>query len=123
MFIIYQSKLCNQIVRSHEWQLIETAAYSSSQVYHPQSENGILVPAKGDIKPSTVCYKKINGGGLLVVAIRGSITLDDWLKNFNGAPQPWTEVRVVVLTLAKLCQRDADFTSSWRVISNGILGL
>ncbi|KAK5053075.1 hypothetical protein LTR84_002049 [Exophiala bonariae] len=69
------------------WELVQTAARLSKEVYnkYPMSE-GIIFEAQGDSKATIVTSQNHNGHGLLVVAIKGSESRDDWLLNFNGEP-------------------------------------
>lgn len=62
------------------------AAKASDEVYgKPHLEvNGVAFEASRDIKASNITVREVNGKQALVVAIRGSATLDDWILNVNG---------------------------------------
>ena len=62
---------------------------ASSQAY---AQSDATFQAKGDRKATIVRYERVNGQDLLIVAIRGSAGLGDWMQNINGAPQTATDV-------------------------------
>ena len=62
---------------------------ASSQAY---AQSDATFQAKDDRKATIVRYERVNGQDVLIVAIRGSARIGDWMQNINGAPQTAADV-------------------------------
>jgi len=93
--------VANRVLRSQEtWQLISSAATASRKIYNDEakSENqtdtepGVTVSPKGNVKAFSVYATRVNNKRVLIVAVRGTVTMADWFVNFNGAPKRCRQV-------------------------------
>jgi hypothetical protein len=77
---------------TQEWALVKLAADMSKQVYDdklkttPEVVVHHFLRLKTDMKPTTISTVNHGNTKILVVAIRGTVTTDDWLLNVNGDP-------------------------------------
>ncbi|KAL9024575.1 MAG: hypothetical protein Q9196_006419 [Gyalolechia fulgens] len=78
----------------YEWQLIKHAANASYRVYEaiPDFEDGQMVEAKGQRKAMIVYIDVVDGRRMLIVAVRGTVTTDDWMLNVNRSPRKSSKV-------------------------------
>lgn len=111
-FAVYQSKvekLPSHILRiqdsdgatefqrsPEEWRLIWLAATASKEVYEDLDKvvaASKLEPKKlSNLKSTTIFIDESHGRRVLVVSIRGSATIRDWMVNANGAPRQSTKI-------------------------------
>ncbi|OZJ04123.1 hypothetical protein BZG36_02822 [Bifiguratus adelaidae] len=72
-----------------DWRLIGLAAAASSEVYKeaPDIQDGVTFKAKGNTKATVIYVEELNGQRVLVVAVRGTVTKEDWMLNANGTPK------------------------------------
>ena len=80
-----------------EWQKVKIAAEVSKAVYEDFSprDNKLSVPAawNSTTKTMTLETRAINEVGIIVVGVRGTVTVMDWAVNANGEPADASEVR------------------------------
>ncbi|KAL8912275.1 MAG: hypothetical protein Q9172_007530, partial [Xanthocarpia lactea] len=77
-----------------EWQLIKHAADASYRVYEamPDFEDGQMVEAKGQRKAMIVYIDVVDGRRMLIVGVRGTVTMDDWMLNVNRSPRKYSKM-------------------------------
>lgn len=84
--------------RTHfEWQLIRHAAVASDTAYEemPDIDDGQSLRAKGQCKAVIVYIEAVECRRILVVAVRGTVTKDDWMLNINSSPKKSSKVSPV----------------------------
>ena len=62
-------------------------------------ERGEVAPPRSYFKAVSVFSLPLNNKRVLVVAVRGTVGLIDWLVNFNGEPKPSPNVSILAEAL------------------------
>ncbi|KAL9627367.1 MAG: hypothetical protein Q9204_006618 [Flavoplaca sp. TL-2023a] len=72
-----------------EWQLIKQAALASKLAYEgsPDIIDGQHFKAKGKCKAMIMYIDEVDSRKILTIAVRGTVTKDDWMLNVNSSPK------------------------------------
>lgn len=63
-------------------------------------DNGQQFKAKANVKAMIIYVDEADGHRILIVAVRGTVTKDDWMLNVNNAPKKSSKVGLYILCSA-----------------------
>ena len=63
-------------------------------------DEGQHFKAKGNAKAMIAYIDEVDGQHILIVAVRGTVTIDDWMLNVNNGPKKSSEVGLCILCSA-----------------------
>ena len=62
--------------------------------------NGQQFKAKANVKAMIIYVDEADGHRILIIAVRGTVTKDDWMLNVNNAPKKSSKVGLCILCSA-----------------------
>ena len=64
-------------------------------------DDGRHFKAKGSVKAMIAYVDEVDGHRTLIIAVRGTVTKDDWMLNVNNVPKKSSEVGFCILCSAR----------------------
>ena len=67
----------------------------------PEIDEGQHFKVKGNAKAMIAYIDEVDGQRILIVAVRGTVTKDDWMLNVNNAPKESSKVSFCIICSAE----------------------